>query len=72
MLTCTVYADVITFLRPANLSDPNLTVWKKDPLNPISFPGMGGGFAGPSNLWTSANVRDGRWTELARSYSKYL
>lgn len=39
--------------RPADSNDQNLTVWEKDPHNPISFPGMGGGFAGPSNLWVT-------------------
>ena len=39
--------------RPVDASDPNLTSWAKDPHNPISFPGMRGGFAGPSNLWTA-------------------
>ena len=29
--------------RPADSSDANLTVWEKDPNNPIAFPGMRGG-----------------------------
>eukprot|EP01052_Picozoa_sp_SAG31_P049642 SAG31_NODE_10965_length_1078_cov_1.002043_2_plen_143_part_01 len=37
--------------RPVDDADPNLTAWAKDPNNPISFPGMRGGYAGPSNLW---------------------
>ena len=42
--------------HPANLSDPNLLEWKKDPRNPIAFHTADGtvvrrGFAGPSNLW---------------------
>ena len=41
--------------RPANSSDQNLTIWEKDPHNPIYFPGMGGGFAGPSNLWATTS-----------------
>ena len=44
--------------HPANLSDPNLTEWRKDPRNPIQLFATDGrpvtrGFAGPSNLFAA-------------------
>lgn len=47
---------LIGVAHPANLNDPNLTAWTKDPRNPISLRAADGtpvnrGFAGPSNLF---------------------
>ena len=44
--------------HPADLSDPNLTAWTKDPRNPIALYDLKGarvtrGFAGPSNIFNA-------------------
>lgn len=41
---------IIGVARPVNYNDPNLTSWKKDPLNPIVIHGAGH-YAGPSTVW---------------------
>jgi len=51
---------LIGVAHPADLNDPNLTEWTKDPRNPISLRAADGtpvrsGFAGPSNLFQSPN-----------------
>ena len=64
---------IVGIARPANLSDPLLTNWTRDPTNPIVITDPNGtvvsaGYAGPSNLWddnpnsaaaaTAADVKD--------------
>ena len=47
----------IGIARPADLTDPNLTVWNKDPTAPITFlnetGGKAAGYSGPSPIWTT-------------------
>jgi sucrose-6-phosphate hydrolase SacC (GH32 family) len=57
--------------RPVDPSDANLTTWAKDPLNPISFPGMRGGFAGPSNLWRGPGGEINMAMALGRSIARF-
>ena len=50
---------VIGVARPRNISDDLLRSWRKDPNNPITVHGAAGNFAGPSNLWRTADGQ--RW-----------
>ncbi len=56
---------------PVDLADPNLTSWAKDPHNPIAFPGMRGGFAGPSNLWHGPGGETNMAMALGRSVARF-
>ena len=42
---------IVGVARPADLNDPNLTKWLKDPNNPISIANARGAYAGPSTMW---------------------
>ena len=57
--------------RAANLSDANLTHWLKDPQNPISFPGMRSGFAGPSNIFFGPDGNPNIIMALGRSMARF-
>jgi len=46
---------IIGVARPADPSDPNLTVWVKDSQNPIYITGAPPTYSGPSNLWVRAD-----------------
>ena len=56
---------------PVDLADPNLTYWAKDAHNPIAFPGMRGGFAGPSNLWRGPGGEINMAMALGRSIARF-
>ena len=56
---------------PVDLADPNLTHWAKDAHNPIFFPGMRGGFAGPSNLWRGPSGEINMAMALGRTVARF-
>ena len=43
--------SIVGVARPADYNDANLSVWRKDPLNPIRINGPHAAYAGPSTLW---------------------
>ena len=47
---------IVGVARPADPTDPNLTVWKKDPANPIAVSGAHAAYAGPSTIWQEGNT----------------
>jgi hypothetical protein len=57
--------------RPVDADDANLTNWHKDPLNPISFPGMKGGFAGPSNIFAGPDGHPSIVMALGRGIARF-
>ena len=46
---------IIGVARPSNISDPNLTVWRKDHTNPVVFTGAPPTYSGPSNIWRNGD-----------------
>ena len=46
---------IIGVARPSNISDPNLTVWRKDDTNPAVFSGAPSTYSGPSNIWRNGD-----------------